>query len=352
MWTDEGAQRASRHNNELGAFHPESQLQSHYVSTFSGANSIQVIANPTYQPPRLLHYQQQDLRTSIFYDLLPARSPSRKLPFPSSPIHHAITMTDADNLSPTTAVEVAAAIEIDVSTAPSTTGTATLADDVAMAASSLAATSAPGTGTATPNPGTGTVTPFVELDDRQRRMSLNVSLADLSARATALYALKNYEEAAGIYAQAAEMQAEMNGEMSPENAEILFLYGRTLFKVGQSKSDVLGGKAPAAGDEGAKKSKKGKKTTSSTAADDAGEGSSAEKTIEEKVATIAEEATETKKTEESAEKKPLFQFTGDENFDESDEEVGQSPRLGYNYLLTGLLAGCRGRGSRGRGRRG
>lgn len=237
-------------------------------------------------------------------------------------------MADADNLSPTTAVEVAAAPEIDVSTAPSTTGTATLADDVAMAASSLAATSAPGTGTATPNPGTGTVTPFVELDDRQRRMSLNVSLADLSARATALYALKNYEEAAGIYAQAAEMQAEMNGEMSPENAEILFLYGRTLFKVGQSKSDVLGGKAPAAGEEGAKKSKKGKKTTGSTAADDAGEGSSAEKAIEEKVATIAEEATDAKKTEESAEKKPLFQFTGDENFDESDEEVGQSPRLG------------------------
>ncbi|OIW23642.1 hypothetical protein CONLIGDRAFT_562372, partial [Coniochaeta ligniaria NRRL 30616] len=160
----------------------------------------------------------------------------------------------------------------------------------------------------TPNPGTGTVTPFIELDEHQRRMSLNVSLADLSARATALYAMKNYDEAAEIYAQAAEMQAEMNGEMSPENAEILFLYGRTLFKVGQSKSDVLGGKAPAAGEGGAKKSKKGKKTAGVKAAGEA---------VEEKVASIAEEAT---KTEESTEKKPLFQFTGDENFDESDDE--------------------------------
>jgi HAT1-interacting factor 1 len=231
-------------------------------------------------------------------------------------------MADTNDLSPTTAVEAAAAPGIDVSDAPSTTGTTTLADDIAMTASSLTATSAPGTGTATPNPGTGTVTPFVELDERQRRMSLNVTLADLSAKATAQYAMKNYEEAAEIYAQAAEMQAEMNGEMSPENAEILFMYGRALFKVGQSKSDVLGGKAPAAGEEGAKKSKKGKKTAGAKPVGDAGEAASAEKAIEEKVATIAEEATEVKKTEESAEKKPLFQFTGDENFDESDEEVG------------------------------
>jgi HAT1-interacting factor 1 len=232
-------------------------------------------------------------------------------------------MADTNELvAPTTAVEAGAAPEIDISAAPSTTGTATLADDVAMAASSLAATSAPGTGTATPTPGTGTVTPFVELDENGRRLSLNVSLADLCAKATRLYTMKNYEEAAELYAQAAEFQAEMNGEMSPENAEILFLYGRTLFKVGQSKSDVLGGKAPAAGEEGAKKAKKGKKTSAAKAVEVTTEGESAEIVIEEKVATIVEEATDAKKTDEAAEKKPLFQFTGDENFDDSDEEVG------------------------------
>lgn len=72
--------------------------------------------------------------------------------------------------------------------------------------------------------------------------SVKVTLADLSARGTAQYAHKNYEEAADLYAQASELQAELNGEMNPENAEILFLYGRALFKVGQSKSDVLGGR--------------------------------------------------------------------------------------------------------------
>ncbi|EON99309.1 putative histone h1-binding protein [Phaeoacremonium minimum UCRPA7] len=182
---------------------------------------------------------------------------------------------------------------------------------------------------------TGTVTPAlsdIPLNPEQRSLSLKVSLADLSAKATALYAHKNYEEAAEVYAQAAEMQAEMNGEMSPENAEILFLYGRSLFKVGQSKSDVLGGKAPeqqkkkaAAGEK-----KKGKangsavKTetaeASGAAAQPAAENET-ERVAEEAVAIIVDEKEGEKKTEEGVEaKKPLFQFTGDENFDDSDEE--------------------------------
>lgn len=242
-------------------------------------------------------------------------------------------MTDTNDLSPTAAVEAAPAPAIDVSAAPSApTAVTTVADGSTVAAALLSAASAPGTGTATPNPGTGTTTPFVELDENGRRLSLNVSLADLCAKAARLYTMKSYEDAAELYAQAAEFQAEMNGEMSPENAEILFLYGRTLFRVGQSKSDVLGGKAPAAGEEGAKKTKKGKKAAAVKPAEDGGEGASTEKVIEEKVATIAEEATEAKKAEETAEKKPLFQFTGDENFDESDEEVGYDRGLGLQPL--------------------
>jgi HAT1-interacting factor 1 len=189
---------------------------------------------------------------------------------------------------------------------------------------------------ATPTPGTGASTPQIELDPEEAAKSLKVSLADRAAKAAALYAHKQYEEAAEVYAQAAEMQAEMNGEMDPENAEILFLYGRTLFKLGQSKSDVLGGKAPES-----KKSAKAKPAKAAKSANGSGPataekkdgtpevaGSSAaaiaeaESKVDEVVAEAA--AKEAAKKEEAApkpeQKKPLFQFEGDDNFDDSEEE--------------------------------
>jgi HAT1-interacting factor 1 len=201
---------------------------------------------------------------------------------------------------------------------------------------------------------TGTATPM-ELDPEQAAQSLKVSLADLSAKATAFYAHKNYDEAAEVYAQAAEMQAEMNGEMSPDNAEILFLYGRALFKVGQSKSDVLGGKAPdAKKPKSAKPAKKTKPTNGATEQKN-GNGQSAAATVEAKVEEVVAEVEEAAaeadeaikevddamkevdkavgevakavevtvtKDEVLAEKKPLFHFEGDENFEDSDEEEG------------------------------
>lgn len=197
-------------------------------------------------------------------------------------------------------------------------------------------------GTATPTlaPGTatGTATPMsavsIPLTAEQRTLSLKVSLADLTARASGLYAQKKFDEAAEVYAQAAEMQAEMNGEMSPENAEILFLYGRSLFKVGQSKSDVLGGKAPATDGGKPKQQKKAPKKangapkaepapepTSAVAAEEKTETPEADRVAQEAVKIIADEtsAGQAEKKEVEA-KKPLFQFTGDENFADSDEE--------------------------------
>ncbi|KAK4241032.1 hypothetical protein C8A03DRAFT_12712 [Achaetomium macrosporum] len=189
---------------------------------------------------------------------------------------------------------------------------------------------------ATPTPATGASTPQVELDPEETAKSLKVSLADLAAKAAALYAHKQYEEAAEVYAQAAEMQAEMNGEMSPENAEILFLYGRALFKVGQSKSDVLGGKAPeskklakpkpakaakSANGSGPATAEK-KNETTEVAGSSAAAIAEAEKKLDEAVAEAA--AKEAEKKEEEApkpeQKKPLFQFEGDENFVDSEEE--------------------------------
>lgn len=215
------------------------------------------------------------------------------------------------------------------------------------------------TGTATPTlaPGTGTATPKSAMSDipltaEQRSLSLKVSLADLTARASAIYAQKNYEEAAEAYAQAAEMQAEMNGEMAPENAEILFLYGRSLFRVGQAKSDVLGGKAPATEGQAKpkKKVKKSKEPSDDTlSAEAAVAGSSkdgevdkvdtpeADKVTQEAVKIISDETSGAKAEKKELEaKKPLFQFTGDENWDDSDEEEEEQ----VSNTLTLLFLRC------------
>lgn len=142
--------------------------------------------------------------------------------------------------------------------------------------------------------------------------NVKVSLADLCAKGTSHYAHKNYSEAADHYARASELQAELNGEMSPENAEILFLYGRSVFKVGQSKSDVLGGATAST------KKKAAPKTKSKAASK---EGQPLDPVAEEGVALIAEKnGAEPVKEGADGPKKPLFTFTGDENFDDSDEE--------------------------------
>lgn len=156
--------------------------------------------------------------------------------------------------------------------------------------------------------------------------SVKVSLADLCAKGTAQYAHKNYEAAADIYAHASELQAELNGEMSPDNAEILFLYGRSLFKVGQQKSDVLGGRAQ--GEEKKKKTNGVEKKKQSEAKTES------EKIAEEGVAIVAEQIGAATKPEDLA-TKPLFQFTGDENFDDDsdDDETVSFPR----FLNTGSI---------------
>ncbi|TGJ81485.1 hypothetical protein E0Z10_g7274 [Xylaria hypoxylon] len=169
----------------------------------------------------------------------------------------------------------------------------------------------------------GTPYSIPPMDPEERTKSLNVSLADMVAKATALYQSKKYGEAAEIFSTATERQAEANGEMAPENADVLFLYGRCLFKVGQSNSDVLGGKAPT---EKKKKPSsvdkpKAKKpqAESSTADAPEKEKTGAEEVTDEGVATIAKNAgAEQEKLPDA--KKALFQFTGDENFEDSDEE--------------------------------
>lgn len=177
-------------------------------------------------------------------------------------------------------------------------------------------------------------TEAVEEDDKSKK----VTLADLSAKGSALYAHKNYEEAAEVFSRASNLQAELNGELAPENAEILFHYGRSLFRVGQSKSDVLGGQA--AGESKKTKANGGGAPMAS---------SSKLPTLDESAANTPVTASE-KKDDDA--KKPLFQFTGDENLvdsDDSDEEVSLSrvPRNKSIWLIQ-VFTGRRRSGGGGR----
>ncbi|KAF2878014.1 hypothetical protein BDV95DRAFT_624612 [Massariosphaeria phaeospora] len=120
---------------------------------------------------------------------------------------------------------------------------------------------------------------------------------ELSRAAALQYKLKNFTAAADHYADAVEIQAELNGEMAPENAELLFYYGRALYKVAIAKSDVLGNKVA---QDDKKKPKSGKKAKKDT------EGSA--ETTADTTNGKAKGAT------------PYFQLTGDENFTDSEDD--------------------------------
>ena len=95
-------------------------------------------------------------------------------------------------------------------------------------------------------------------------VDLPSKLAQLQASATKEYSLKNYPAAAELYSEAAEVQDEINGEMSPENADLLYQYGKCLYHVAVSNSDVLGGKV--AGEEPKRKKRKTAASSSAGAA--------------------------------------------------------------------------------------
>ncbi|KAJ5668793.1 hypothetical protein N7462_009863 [Penicillium macrosclerotiorum] len=141
-------------------------------------------------------------------------------------------------------------------------------------------------------------------------------LDDLIARAAAKDATKDHSTASELYSQATELQAEINGELSPENADLLYAYGKSLYNVAVSKSDVLGSKV--AGDPQGQSSN-GSTNTASKTTSATGKG-----LVKDAISsTMTEDIISTKA--ESAQSpaepsKPFFQFTGDENFVDSDNE--------------------------------
>lgn len=198
-------------------------------------------------------------------------------------------------------------------------------------------------------------TSVADANDDEDIKSKKVTLADLSAKGTALYAHKSYEEAAEVFSRASILQAEINGETAPENAEILFHYGRSLFRVGQSKSDVLGGSAPAPEKEKKKSSSKANGGAEALAKPLAAQTIEEEVTQEGVAIAAAEKGSEQKKGDgeekDAVANKPLFQFTGDENFDDSDDEQDEVRALAFAFqvvcfrgetILTNIIGSRRG----------
>ena len=145
-------------------------------------------------------------------------------------------------------------------------------------------------------------------------------LRSLKAQATLKYSVKDYNAAADLYSQATELQAEINGELSSENADLLYAYGRCLYHVAVKNSDVLGSKvAGEKRDEGQKASgsKKQKKREKIDEAD------GQQKRIAEEVVTKVVESKDGPihpSAEADGGSGQYFQFKGDENFDTSDED--------------------------------
>ena len=176
-------------------------------------------------------------------------------------------------------------------------------------------------------------------------------LDELTAAAKLQYSLKNYTAAADLFSSATELQAALRGEMAVENAELLYAYGRCLYQVAVSRSDVLGGKvgeeANAAGTateglaigERGEKGKRGKKRGRGDDDDDdnvlvdvydngKGKGRRVEEFKgEQEGGSFATAAAATSGSKTALDSLPeveggekLFQFKGDENFTMPDDE--------------------------------
>lgn len=148
-------------------------------------------------------------------------------------------------------------------------------------------------------------------EEYEKKLKTLVESADLQ------YSLKRYNEASELYSQASELQSELHGEMDPKNADILYLYGRALFKVAVSQSDVLGGQVAA---EKAKKDVA--KETAVPEKEKKLAGEIMEAIVEEKAeASLSSKNTKENTKEEVLANKPFFEITGDDNWDtDSDDD--------------------------------
>ncbi|KAK5946034.1 hypothetical protein PMZ80_000173 [Knufia obscura] len=169
--------------------------------------------------------------------------------------------------------------------------------------------------------------------DQTQNESPEERLADLIARATSLYAVKKYEEAAELYSEATEVQAEIRGEMAEENADLLFSYGRCLFYVAQKTSTVLGGTAASAQLKGSDKKPSKKRKANGTIKPESSTTAAAHTTTLETITETSQPAdvvpaidANPEEVQQSKSDKPLFQIEGDapDWDDTEDDEEGEA----------------------------
>lgn len=146
---------------------------------------------------------------------------------------------------------------------------------------------------------------------------MRAHLADLTERAAAKDAVKDFNAAAELYSEATELQARLNGELSLNNADLLYAYGKALYNVAVSKSDVLGTKVAGENQTQAHDAPTGNASLSRPT-------SASDSLVQNSIASglAQKEMLGEKAQSQNVENKPYFQFTGDENFDASDSEDG------------------------------
>lgn len=143
-------------------------------------------------------------------------------------------------------------------------------------------------------------------------------LNNLIAQATHHYSKKEYDTAVDLYADATELQAELHGEMSLSNADLLYAYGRCLYHVAVKNSDVLGSKVAGEKPEANLRHVASSKDLVKVDQTDQGSKQKVEETISEAV--VGEERPiDARDVADDTSTNPYFQFTGDENFDSSDD---------------------------------
>ncbi|GAB1195300.1 hypothetical protein APSETT444_004558 [Aspergillus pseudonomiae] len=145
--------------------------------------------------------------------------------------------------------------------------------------------------------------------------SMRARLTDLTERAAAKDAVKDFNAAAELYSEATELQARLNGELSLDNADLLYYYGKSLYNVAVSKSDVLGSKV-------AGESQTQVHDPLTVNASSSGTTSVSDSLVQDAISNglAQKEVLAGKAQSQKVEDKPYFQFTGDENFDASDSD--------------------------------
>ncbi|KAL8760246.1 MAG: hypothetical protein Q9199_000145 [Rusavskia elegans] len=161
-----------------------------------------------------------------------------------------------------------------------------------------------------------------DLDTTNGSGGCQSELEDLIAQATLKYSVKDYDAAAELYSQATELQAKLHGEMAAGNADLLYAYGRCLFHAAVRGSDVLGSKVAGekqqVGSHTPRKSERRSDRVTLDVSANVDAGVSEEMVAPEVEGKESIASSDDNKTQDG---KPYFQFTGDENFDTSEDEA-------------------------------